>query len=223
MNNRELINKLTELKGHYHGNEKTVIRIEHLLDLIDRMPDSVIEVIQSVKYFLSTQENPSCTDANLNDVLDAMIEETRSYFKEKRKTIQETAVVEMRKSRKGFVIAAIVVLSFIAGVAAVLGVLGAIGKISGAYCDIVGIIDCTLGITFFMYELYTDRLNESKINSGDEEKIKKHIKEIPIKIEKQTNISSQVNNGIVFGSMTMNTVSDPTEISTIISKLFSEK
>lgn len=223
MNNQELKNKLHELKGRYNSCEPTVIRIEHLIDLIDRIPDSAGKVMRSVEYFFSICDTPSLLETNLNGILDSLIEEAHSYIKSKQKHIQKVAIVEMRTSRKGFVIAAIVILSFIAGVATVLGVLGAIGKISGSYCDIVGVADCTLGIIFFIYELYSDKLNESKINSGDEDTIKKYTKQIPIHIDQQVSVGSQVINGTVYGNVIMNSISNPTEIDDIISKLFSDQ
>lgn len=222
MTNQDLKDKLNVLQGQYASSEITVEKIKHLLDLVDRIPDCVSEVIRSIKYFYSTLDNPSRTDADLNDMLDTMIDEARNFINQKQERIKETAVAEMRKSRKGPVIAAIVVLSILAGVAVVLGILGAFNVMPEVCCDIVGVADCMFGIVFFVYELYSDRLAVSEINSGDKETIKKYTKQIPIRIGQQVNINSQVINAPVYGNVIMNTISKPKEISEAISKLFSD-
>ena len=232
MTNKDVKDQLSKLEGEYKnkGNEITVEKIKHLQDLVDKIiPDCVCEVIHSVKYFLLTQRNQSCLDANINDSLDSMIDEARAYIEVKCERIQKTAITEMRKSRKGSVIVAIIILSSIAGIAAVLGVLGAVGIMSEVYCNIVGVVDCIFGISFFIYELYSDKLVVSEINSGDTEKIKKYTKEIPligniIHIEKQENKAGNViNSGTWIGSNygnNYNVISKDEEISDIISKLF---
>lgn len=218
----DLIAKMNVLKGKMTEDESCVLRINNMIDLLERFPDLGIEMTPSIKYFISICDNPSRL-SNLNTTLDSMIEEARSYIKSKQQHIKEAAVIKMRKSRKNWIIAVMVALSFIALGAAVFGVMNAIGKISGAWCDIIGVLDCTGGILFFVYELYDDKIRETKINNGDVEEIEKHTKEIPIKLYEQKNVGAQVNNGTVLGNMNMTSVSDPVQIQDILNKLFEGK
>ena len=179
----DILKKLGELKGGAQS-ELLKTKIENIYDLIDITSDSNLTAIPSIEAFLNRGSCvKSCLDESDERLLSRMMEELRVN---KQKEVKADAICEMRKTKKTGVIVGMVVLCIIAAVAVILGVLGALEKISNAWCDIIGVVDCMFGILFFVYELYDDKIKESAINNGDAEVIKKYV----VKIGKVVNSGS---------------------------------
>lgn len=206
MTKADFIAQLGEYKAICHT-KKTLI--DNIVSIVDFMTESDILSIDSLKNFAEqgNGSHPSRMDDS-SQLFDRMLSDSVAWMKEQ-KSIISNAVSQMRLSRKGLVIFAIAVFVFLAATAVVLGVLSVLGKISEAWCNIIGIADCAFGISFFAYELFEDKVIESKINNGDIDTIKKYYTEINIKTGKVENTGDGIiNPGVCYGDIVIGKHSD---------------
>ncbi len=173
MNKQDLIFKLGEQKGATDSAESK-LRIDNILDILNIISEEDLNKLPSIKEFEDQMSYPHSALDNHDFLLVKMLNELRAWKNDKQRAVKETALCQMRKSRKGGVVAAIVILAMLAGIAVTLGILSAFQQINSVWCDIVGVADCTFGIVFFIYELCDDKIKESEINAGNQELICKY-------------------------------------------------
>lgn len=169
MKKTDFINKLNQLKNNSTYNVTQIDQIDQIIDIIN-----TDEEIIKIKSFREFYERLQFNDSRLDDysaLLDRMLADSIERLK-------PTAVYAMRQRRKSSVMIVIAILILLALTAMVLGILSAMGKISEVWCNIVGVADCVFGISFFAYELFDDKVQESKIDSGDYATIEYYIKKI---------------------------------------------
>lgn len=167
MDKSEFVSRLKELKQD--GGKEA--QINKIISIVNIIPDEDILKIPSFKEFSDRIAfNPSRLD-DYSALLDSMSADATEWLK-------PTAVYAMRQRRKSSVMIVIAILILLALTAMVLGILSAMGKISEVWCNIVGVADCVFGISFFAYELFDDKVQESKIDSGDYATIEYYIKKI---------------------------------------------
>lgn len=201
MTKEKLFLKLGEFKGKTK-NQASELRIDNIVDILQSVPESEVNKFSSIKSF---EKLCNSTPSRIDDgdlLIEKMLIELRTWKNEKQKEVKETAICEMRKSRKGVIITVIFVLAIIAGIAVALGALSVIGKISSSYCDIIGVADCMFGIIFFIYELYDDKIKESEINKGDSNIIQKYLYKsgkISSSGNGSVNVTGTVNGNITVG------------------------
>ena len=113
--------------------------------------------------------------------------------------IKQSAVRTMREVKKSKIIGVISALFVVLLGSIALWILSIFGVLSQAWGELTGIVDLTFGITFFTYELYDDKLQESEILDGDAKTIKKYIN-ISVK-QKATRGGSNVAPGATVGNL----------------------
>ena len=222
MSHQNIIDILKGLKKT--SDELSILRIDNIIDLVKILPEDDWTKIPSIKFLISIDNAPSSVLNNIPSLLIQMLDELRALKRDEQIQVKEMTIVDMRKSRRGVVIGVTAILIAIACCAIVLGVLSAFGNISGVWCDIVGVVDCMFGIVFFVYELYDDKIKESKINCGDVETIQKYLN--PDRLNKfalktgdiSGNSGGFSNSGFVFGKV--NVGMSQKEITAILDSLF---
>lgn len=193
MKKTDFINKLNQLKNNPTYN---VTQIDQIIDIINT-DEEIIKIKSFREFYERLQFNGSRLD-DYSALLDRMLADSIERLK-------PTAVYAMRQRRKGLVVIVIAILILLALTAMVLGILSAMGKISEVWCNIIGVADCVFGISFFAYELFDDKVQESKIDSGDYATIEYYIKKIKTgKIVNKGN-GNFSNTGTVIGDISVGT------------------
>ena len=189
MNKQEILYKLYEKTGE-EKDETCKALVGNICDLIKFLSDDIdLKNFPLLASFLRTE-----TRSRLDDIvkeLESVLNELHNYLsKNPTKEIKAAAIQNMRNAKKKPNIIVISIFVAVAIVVLVFGILSAVGKISSVWCNVFGILDCVLGIGFFVYELYDDKLNKQKIDDGNPEIIAKYVIKNNIKtIEKGAKVA----------------------------------
>lgn len=170
----EMAKKLGELKPK--ADELGNYLIDEICELINLLPE---DKLKKTEKSISLIENCLYRESRIENV-DAYLESIHTELKKQLEATQqrakEEALGEMRKRKKKGAVWVIVILAVVTGAVLALGILSALELISGVWCNVIGVLDCVFGLSFFIYEYCDDKLNEASISAGDAEVIKKYCK-----------------------------------------------
>lgn len=174
MTKTEMAKKLGELKPK--ASDLGKFMIDEICELINRLPE---------KNLAKAERSIGCIDnylykeskiENVDSYLESLLIELKKQLEEAQKRAKDEALGSMRERKKKRAVWVIVWLGIVTGAVLALGVLSALELIPAVWCNVIGVCDCAFGLIFFIYEYCDDKLNETSINAGDAEVIKKYYK-----------------------------------------------
>lgn len=150
--------------------------IGEICELIGRLPEESLKKVVSITGFINNWKNGGSSLDDINKDLMIVHTELKKQVAEVRGQIKDEALCALHGKKKKRSIIVIVILSLIAGVVLTLGILSAFEIIPAVWCNVIGVVDCTLGLIFFIYEYCDDKDKEANINAGDLQTVRKYVK-----------------------------------------------
>lgn len=170
----EMAKKLGELKPK--ADELGNYLVDEICGLINLLPE---DKLKKAEKSMGLIDNYLYRGSRIDDV-DVFLESIHTELKKQleivQKKVKDEALGEMRKRKKKGAVWVIVILAVATGAVLALGILSALELISEVWCNVIGVLDCVFGLSFFIYEYCDDKLNEASISAGDAEVIRKYYK-----------------------------------------------
>lgn len=170
----EMARKLGELKPK--ADEFGNYLIDEICGLVDRLPEKNLEKIEKLFKSIDNYLYRESRIENVNSYLESLHTELKKQLEAVQKQAKDEALGSMRASKKRGAVWVIVILATVTGAVLALGILSALELIPAVWCNVIGVLDCVFGLSFFIYEYCDDKLNEASINAGNVKVIKKYYK-----------------------------------------------
>lgn len=170
----EMAKKLGELKPKTDGLGNYLI--DEICELINLLPEDSLKKTEKSISLIDNYLYRESRIENVNSYLETLHAELKKQLEIVQKQAKDAALGSMRASKKKGALWVIVILAIVTGAVLALGILSALEFIPAVWCNVIGVLDCIFGLSFFIYEYCDDKLNEASINAGDADAIKKYYK-----------------------------------------------